>query len=206
EKYCEAPPSGWCCVDKVVIPATPEECKKKGGVWFPTKAEAEKYCEAPPSGWCCVDKVVIPATPEECKKKGGVWFPTKAEAEKYCRAGAGLPDLIIKEISLNRKCQVVVTVANAGPGMVPDDVWAVHTPGSSSVYLYVNGKKWGGRTIWGFDPGKTLQPPGGVARCVSRLTVGAEAEITAVIDHTAQVAETDEGNNKMVKKLRCAPK
>ncbi|MBN2346179.1 MAG: hypothetical protein JXO51_07285, partial [Candidatus Aminicenantes bacterium] len=77
---------GWCCKDGVVFAATPEQCKEKGGVWFPTKAEAEKYCEAPPSGWCCVDKVVIPATPEECKEKGGVWFPTKAEAEKYCEA------------------------------------------------------------------------------------------------------------------------
>jgi hypothetical protein len=35
------------------------------------------------------------------------------------------------------------------------------------------------------------------------LIVGAETEITALVDHTGEVSETDETNNKMVKKLKC---
>jgi hypothetical protein len=154
-------------------------------------------------GWCCKDGVVFAATPEQCKEKGGVYFATKPEALKFCLDGKKFPDLIVRDIVLNRKCQVVVIVGNAGPGMVPDEVWTVHKPTSSSVYLYIHGQKWGGGTIWGFDPGKLLQSPGGTAKYVSRLIVGAETEITAVIDHTGEVTETDETNNKLVKKLKC---
>jgi len=99
---------------------------------------------------------------------------------------------------------VVVTVANVGPGTVPDPVWTVHTPTSCSVYIFINGRKWGGKTVWGFDPGRLLQPASGTARYVSDLIVSAEAEITAVIDLTAEVAETQEDNNKIVKKVKCA--
>ena len=201
KRYCEQPPAtGWCCKDGVVFAATPELCKRKGGVYFATEAEARKYCEQPPAtGWCCKDGMVFAATPEQCKEKGGMYFATKPEAEKYCRIGNKLPDLIVRDIALNRRCQVVVTVGNAGPGMVPDEVWTVHKPTSCSVYLYINGQKWGGGTVWGFDPGKLLQPPGGTARYVSKLVVGSAAEITALIDHTGEVTEVDETNNKWLK-------
>ena len=196
---------GWCCKDGAVFAATPAQCKEKGGTWFVTQIEADRYCkQAPPPGWCCKDGVVVVAEAEECKMKGGIWFATQAEAERYCRSGQKLPDLVIKDIMLNRSCQVVVTVANAGPGMVPDAVWTAHTPTSCSVYIFINGRKWGGKTVWGFDPGKLLQSVGGAARYVSDLIISAEAEITAVIDLTAEVAEIHEDNNKMVKKVKCA--
>jgi hypothetical protein len=83
-------------------------------------------------------------------------------------------------------------------------VWTVHTPTSCSVYLYINDQKWGGKTVWNFDPGKLLQPAGGTANYVSSLIVSAEAKITAVIDPTGEVAETDEDNNKLSRKVRCS--
>jgi len=194
---------GWCCKDGVIAAGTPEQCKEKGGEWFFTQAEAEKYCQENLAGWCCLEGAVAAATRQECAAKGGAWFASQPEAEQSCQNPEGLPDLVIKGIEVNRKCQVVVTVANAGPGMIPDDVWTLHKPTSSSVHLYINGDKWGGRTIWGFDPGKLLQPAGGTVRYVSDLKVGKTVEITAVIDLSGEIGEAHEDNNELVKKVRC---
>ncbi len=210
EKFCESEEEsgGWCCFDGMVFPATPEECKKKGGDYFTTKADAEKFCEGEEEsgGWCCLDGMVFPATPEECKKKGGDYFPTKPAAVKFCETYSKLPDLEVVNIFLNEKCQVCVKVMNNGPGMVPDGVWTIHTPKSSSVYIYINGKKWGGGTIWGFDPAKSLKMPGGTAVYTSKLVVKTSAKITATVDHTLQVTETNESNNKMSKAVFCKSK
>jgi hypothetical protein len=114
-----------------------------------------------------------------------------------------LPDLTIVDITLNDQCFVVVTARNDGSGRLPDKVWTDHSPDSSAIYLYVNGKKWGGETIWHFDPDKNLQKPGGAATMTSNLKVTGTATITAVIDHTRKVKETDEKNNVMKKEVTC---
>jgi hypothetical protein len=116
-----------------------------------------------------------------------------------------LSDLAIEDITLNEHCFVVVTVKNNGPGVVPDKVWTDHSPDSSAVYLYINGKRWGGKTIWGFDPAKNLQNPGGTATMTSNLKVADTATIEAYIDHTYKVRETDERNNVMKKGVTCQP-
>lgn len=113
------------------------------------------------------------------------------------------PDLIIEDISLDNQCNVLVKVKNNGPGKVPDSVWTEHKPDSSSVYLSKDGTGWGGATIWKFDPGKALQAPGGTATYTSTLKISGAAKITATVDHTKQVAETNENNNKKTKTLRC---
>ncbi len=118
-------------------------------------------------------------------------------------AQAKLPDLTITDILLDKECQVVVKVKNLGPSSVPDEVWTVHKPESSGVYLHINGKGWGGATIWGFDPGKSLQPPGGTAAYTSTLKVTGTATIMATVDHTKQVKEANEGNNERTEKLTC---
>jgi hypothetical protein len=86
---------------------------------------------------------------------------------------------------------------------VPDEVWSVHTPDSSAIYLHINGKKWGGETIWGFDSDKNLQNPGGTATMTSNLKVTGTAVIIATIDNTRKVREEDEKNNQMRKQLTC---
>ncbi len=87
--------------------------------------------------------------------------------------------------------------------MVPDEVWDTHKPESSSVYLMVNGKKWGGETIWHFDAVKALKASGGEATMTSKYKLTGAATITALIDHTQQVKETNKANNKATKKLIC---
>jgi hypothetical protein len=114
-----------------------------------------------------------------------------------------LPDLAIVDITLNEQCFVVVTAKNNGPGSVPDKVWTDHSPESSAIYLLVNGKKWGGETIWHFDPSKNIQNPGGTATMTSNLKVTGTATIEAIIDHTRRVKETNEQNNVMKKEVTC---
>src|SRR4030042_3055943 len=116
-----------------------------------------------------------------------------------------LLDLTIEDITLNEQCFVVVKVKNNGPGTVPDKVWTLHEPDSSAVYLHINGKKWGGETIWYFDPDKNLQNPGGTATMVSNLKVTGPDTINATIDNTGKVREENEKNNQMRKKLSCQP-
>lgn len=115
-----------------------------------------------------------------------------------------LPDLVIKDIRMDRKCYISVKVANAGPGPVPASVWALpHHPDDSAVYLYRGGANWGGATIWKFDPAKSLQPSGGTAVYKSNLRVSGLESITAVIDGTNKVSEENENNNKRTERFRC---
>jgi hypothetical protein len=136
----------------------------------------------------------------------------KAEFRIRCVAqgqeGAGEPpgrlsDLAIEDITLNDQCFVVVQAKNNGPGAVPDKVWTDRAPDSSAIYLYINGKRWGGQTIAGFDPEKGLQNRGGMATMTSNLKVAGTATIEAYIDHTHKVNETDESNNVMKKEVTC---
>ena len=114
-----------------------------------------------------------------------------------------LPDLIVDSIWLNKECKVVVRVKNLGPGKVPDKVWSVHTPKSAGIYLWKDGKKWGGGTIWKFDPAKSLQSPGGTAVYTSNLKVSGTSAVTASVDIWNEVKEKNEGNNKRTKSLTC---
>ena len=116
-----------------------------------------------------------------------------------------LPDLVIQDLYLNKNCQVVVKVKNNGPGMVPNEVWTIHTPKSAGVYFYKNGVGWGGASIWKFDPGRSLQSPGGTAIYTSSLKVSGSAKITATVDHWNKVKESREENNKRTEKLTCKP-
>jgi subtilisin family serine protease len=113
------------------------------------------------------------------------------------------PDLVVETIALDSNCRVVLTVANRGPGTVPSSVWTTKTPASSSVYLHVNGNPWGGQTIWSFDPSRKLQNAGGSTTVTLNYTVSSTATLRATIDHTAQVAEVDEGNNALTATLAC---
>jgi len=113
------------------------------------------------------------------------------------------PDLVIEGIRLDRGCNVMVKVRNGGKGKIPDEVWTVHSPDSSAVYLTINKKGWGGDAIWLFDPGKRLQTPGGTVVYKSTLKVSGSAVVSAQIDHTHKVAESNETNNAKTVKLGC---
>ena len=117
------------------------------------------------------------------------------------------PDLTIEKITVDKKCHLVVVVKNNGPGILPNNVYTVHHPKSAGVYVYINGKGWGGQSIWKFDPGRNLQQPGGMATYISRYVVGTTPiEVKAVVDLHNDVTENIETNNKKVQmKLRCKP-
>ncbi len=115
-----------------------------------------------------------------------------------------LPDLIIDKIYLNRRCQVMVKVRNIGKGRVPVTVWTQKKPNSASVYLKVNGRNWGGGTIWKFDSRRRLLRPGGSAIYKSNLKVKKSENITAIVDMTRQIRESNERNNIKSAKLSCS--
>ncbi len=114
-----------------------------------------------------------------------------------------LPDLAVEEIRLNSDCRVVVKIRNNGPGRLPDEVWSVHKPKSAGIYLSIDGRKWGGGTIWGFDGARALQAPGGTAEYISNLTVSGPSTIKVEIDLWNVVAESNKANNIATKTLRC---
>jgi hypothetical protein len=120
---------------------------------------------------------------------------------------ARLPDLTIKKITVNRKCHLAVVVQNKGPGVLPDYVYTKHHPKSAGVYVYINGRRWGGQSIWKFDPQRNLQKPGGVATYISRYVVGATSiQVKAVVDLHNDVKEQIESNNALGHRaLRCKP-
>jgi hypothetical protein len=124
-------------------------------------------------------------------------YPQQPPIHPAKPAPQGLPDLVIEDITLNEQCLVVVKAKNKGPGSVPDSVWTTHTPESSSVYLSINDKMWGGETIWYFDAAKNLQVQGGTATMTSNLKVTGTATIKATIDHTGKVKEANETNNEL---------
>lgn len=127
--------------------------------------------------------------------------PLFAIAQK--KPSPNFPDLIIDGLSLNAKCQVVVRVKNLGPGGLSDAVWTERRPDSAGVYIYKDGRGWGGESIWLFDPGKALQRPGGTATSTSNLIVTGSATIKAVVDLHNVIREANETNNERTEKLSC---
>ncbi|AEA34092.1 CARDB domain-containing protein [Hippea maritima] len=124
--------------------------------------------------------------------------------EKSLKCSVALPDLTIKKIYLDNACRVNVLVKNAGKAPLPNWVWTHHSPKNPGVYLYINGKKWGGKSIWKFDPSRKLQKPGGYAIYKSSLKVGdAKTNILAVVDYWSKVKESTKSNNKKRVVLRC---
>lgn len=113
------------------------------------------------------------------------------------------PDLAIQGIGVDGDCKVVITVVNRGPGIVPDSVWTERTPTSASVYLSVDGRRWGGRTIWSVDPSRDLKPSGGSATVTLNYVVDSTVEARATVDHTNEVEEADETNNALTRTLAC---
>lgn len=132
-------------------------------------------------------------------------FATTRKAGDFLRLATredALPDLVIDSLSVDQGGQVVVRVKNVGLAPVPDSVWTKPHAASCGVYLRALDSKWaGGKSIWGFDPQKALQPPGGTAEYRSTLKIGRPTRITVSVDHTNQVQESNEANNTRTETL-----
>lgn len=131
----------------------------------------------------------------------------KAEFKIQCEGLPGqqknLPDLVVDDMKLDQNCTVMVKIRNAGPGYIPDEVWTAHTPESASVYLTIDGKGWGGETIWKLDPDRHLRSPGGTAIYRSTYRITGTSVVQATVDHTKQVNEQTDANNTRTERLTC---
>jgi hypothetical protein len=134
-----------------------------------------------------------------------VCFALTTALPAQAKAGGGLPDLAIVKISKDQDCNLVVMVRNNGPGPLPDHVYTKHHPKSAGVYVYINGKGWGGISIWKFDPTRKLKRPGGQATCTLPYKVGPPIEVKAVVDRWKDIPKevTYKNNTKVRKKLQC---
>jgi hypothetical protein len=111
------------------------------------------------------------------------------------------PDLVVKDLSLNENNQVVVTVANQGPGALHLVKW--HDKGPEAVTLIVKaGTRSYGVTLPGLDPEYKLRSPGGtVSHTFEMITLTKTTRVTATIDKGDKVIETKERNNSITKNL-----
>jgi hypothetical protein len=120
-----------------------------------------------------------------------ITYPTEPEKQK--KRPTHLSDLAISKITLNKECMVVVEVVNIGPGEVPEQVWT--STASASLFLFRNGKSWGGVTLKKIDPQRKLQKEGGIAIFISNIKLAAPERIKAVVDYGNRIKEQDETNN-----------
>jgi len=130
--------------------------------------------------------------------------PPKTKIKARTPVFRALPDLVIEKIFVHKDCHLAVLVKNRGPGYLPDSLYTNPHPKTAGVYVTINGKRWGGQTIPGFDAAKNLKKPGGTATCVLRYKIGTPIQVKAEVDIWNDVKEAKEKNNTAwAKRLSC---
>lgn len=124
-------------------------------------------------------------------------YPAGPEEAKTTAAP---PDLAVSRIWLNEECKVQVAVSNPGPTRLSPVYYLENVP---DLYLYRNGKRWGGVTLAVLDPQKKLVRKGGRAIYSSNLKINGTEQIRAVIDSRNVLREKNEKNNAQAAKLTC---
>ena len=81
-----------------------------------------------------------------------------------------------------------------------DQVWTSHK--SATVWLFRQGKCWGGASLKVINPQRRLQRPGGTVIYVSNLRISGEEKISAVVDCEKRIGETNENNDIKLRTLR----
>jgi hypothetical protein len=107
-------------------------------------------------------------------------------------------DLVIKGMGMSRDGKLVVTVANMGKGGVPARAYELQGKNAVTLMISRNGKSWGGVTLPKLDANKRLMQPKGRARYTLNLNP-AGSEITATIDASRKIRESNENNNSLSK-------
>ena len=133
--------------------------------------------------------------------------PTAGNAKAVTRP-ALKPDLVVSAIRLTSDCQIQVTLKNKGPGGTPEA--AYHRTSGAIVQATANGAGWGGYRLFMVDPNKKLKKPGASVRYVGfkrTLKPGETLSLKMEIkDPNNTVAEINETNNSLTKRLTCSPK
>jgi len=110
------------------------------------------------------------------------------------------PDLAVTRVWLTKECKVRITVTNPGPANLAPVYYQKNTP---KLYLYRNGKPWGGVTLAVLDPQKILVKKGGQVVFTSNLKVNGTEKIRAVLDNRNVLNEQEERNNARNVELTC---
>jgi hypothetical protein len=123
--------------------------------------------------------------------------PSGKEVGKF-KESSGKPDLTIIGIKVNRGCRLIIRVRNNGPGRLSKSVYYNNCMG---VSVYVDGRRWGGRTFSNFDPKRKLLNPGGEVTYESEYKVNFPVVVKAYVDPRKNVKETNEYNNTFTRQM-----
>ncbi len=124
-------------------------------------------------------------------------YPSGPEKDKPT---ATPPDLAVTRLWLDKNCNVQVAVANTGKTPLAPVYYHKNVP---VLYLYRNGKPWGGAALNILDPGKKLVKKGGHTVYASNLKIVGTKQVRAVIDQRNALKESNEKNNTRMAKLTC---
>ena len=108
---------------------------------------------------------------------------------------SSLPDLVVRGRRVNERCQIVVTLANQGPGILPDNAWP-----SSLLAIGLRGAVAGTIPLAIVDPGHALRNPGGTATYVSGTVPAGSVTVDATVDYNSKVV----GERTQQQPRRCA--
>jgi hypothetical protein len=116
-----------------------------------------------------------------------------------------LPDLVVKNIRVTNKCELLVTIANiGGAGVPPSDYKKI------VIQMFVDGKTGGGMVLSVFDihylmthPKRTVTKNWFPTATKSRIGDGLPHTIKVVADEGNYLREASEYNNSLTKRLSC---
>ena len=118
-----------------------------------------------------------------------------------------LPDLVPVDLTVDRDCRIVVTIRNNGPAIVPNAGYSLTPPGSSGVQMYNDGAPFGGIVLGALDPAPhATQPTGGTKTYTWFASLPLPAgthSVKVVVDNNNAIAETNESNNSLTRRLTC---
>ncbi len=121
--------------------------------------------------------------------------------ERSMTCTPALPDLGIRALKLVDNCKVQVLIQNKGMNEPPETVWQKQS--SPTVFLYKNGRSWGGSSLWQIDPDRRLKRPGAMIAYTSNLKVNGTQRIKVMLDSQNVLQESNENNNILERQLTC---
>lgn len=109
-------------------------------------------------------------------------------------------DLGIRKIWLSEG-QVFVSVQNNGNIELPHKVYSFKGENAFTLMVHKDGKSWGGTTLNGLDPKKSLAKPGGKAAYIFDMKIDKPTKITAILK-TPRFKDSNKRNNKKTVTLK----
>jgi len=112
-----------------------------------------------------------------------------------------LPDLAISDIYLDNLDRLAIEIINNGSGALPKKYW---DQAPVSMYVYRDGKPWGGISLKMCDPSQKLHLPKGKVCFRSNIQINDSEQVQIAIDPQNIVRESNETNNSFQKLLNRA--